>query len=49
MTVEESGCHVWLIAPLPDEEWGSDLRLTAKLFASEDAARAVLGNCPPEF
>lgn len=40
---------VWLVAPLPDTDWGSDLRPTAKLFESEAQARAILENCPPRF
>lgn len=40
---------VWLVAPLPDTDWGSDLRPTAKLFESEQQARELLENCPPRF
>ena len=47
--VEVEERWVWLVAPLPDPDWESDLRPTAKPFATEGAARAVLDNCPPEF
>ncbi len=40
---------VWLVAPLPDTDWGSDLRPTARLFESEAQARAILANCPSQF
>lgn len=47
--VESEISRVWLVAPLPDPAWGSDLRPSAKVFDSEERARAVLNDCPPEF
>lgn len=40
---------VWLVAPVPNTDWGSDLRPTAKRFETEEQARAILENCPPKF
>ena len=49
MSAESTKRWLWLVAPLPDPEWDSDLRSTARLFETEAAARMVLDNCPPEF
>ena len=49
MSTESTKRYLWLVAPFPDHEWGSDLRSTARLFETEVAARVVLDNCPPEF
>ncbi len=46
---EQQHIPVWLIAPIPDEQWGSDLRLTAKLFRTEDDAIALLNDVTEEF
>ncbi len=48
-SVERYERWVWLVAPLPDPVWGSDLRPTARQFETEGSARRVLDNCPPEF
>lgn len=49
MSAEVEERWVWLVAPLPDPDWGSDMRPAARLFETESAARAILDNCPPEF
>ena len=46
---EQQLIPVWLVAPIPDEQWGSDLRLTAKLFRSEADAMALLNDVTDEF
>lgn len=37
----EEQMTVWLIAPIPDPDFGVDLRSSARLFQSEQDARAV--------
>ncbi len=46
---EQQQIPVWLIAPMPDKQWGSDLRLTAKLFRTEADAIALLNDVTEEF
>ncbi|NLH70119.1 MAG: hypothetical protein GX454_08055 [Brooklawnia sp.] len=46
---EQQQIPVWLVAPIPDPEWGSDLRLTAKLFRTEADAMALLNDVTEEF
>ncbi len=46
---EQQHIPVWLIAPMPDEQWNSDLRPTAKLFRTEADAITLLDDVTEEF
>lgn len=46
---EQQLIPVWLVAPMPDPEWDSDLRPTAKLLRSEADAIALLNDVTEEF